>query len=271
MSLETNDVRFDRPKALRFLAVGTVLPLLCLAMGACSTTEKFLKAEPAQPAGFLVHPSEMNRHPGKTPFHYAAHSKSPEAHDRAATKSQIYIAPVDTRGLRPIRKTLTKATHQVARWQRPAGEIANQIRLEFARAFLESGNPRYQVAPAPNQSSLSLELALIELDPTSVTGNTARTLGNYFLTPLIGLASFGRTAGSIAIEGKLVNSATGEVVFQFADREADQFAVVSVKNFQQYGFIDEIIATWARQFEEFTRTPTHRRVDDTWGFTLNPF
>ena len=263
--------RIAGSKALRFFAVGIGLPLVCLAMGACSTADRFLKAKPAQPAGFLVHPAEMNPHPGKTPFHYAAHSKSREVHDRAATKSQIYIAPVDTRGLRPIRKTLTKATHQVARWQRPAEDIARQIRLEFAQAFADSGNPRYQLAPAPNLNSLSLELALIELDPTSVTGNTARTLGNYFLTPLIGLASFGRTAGSIAIEGKLVNSATGEVVFQFADREADQYAVVSVKNYQQYGFIDQIIANWAKQFEEFTRTPTDRSVNDTWGFTLNPF
>ena len=118
---------------------------------------------------------------------------------------------------------------------------------------------------------MSLELALVELDPTSVSGNTARTLGNYFLTPLIGFASYGRTAGTIAIEGRLVNSATGDVVFQFADREADQFAVLPVKNYQSYGFIDNIIETWARQFEEFTRTPTRTSMDDTLGFTLNPF
>jgi hypothetical protein len=271
MSVSSSAHCHCRPITLCRLIAGLVLPLTGLFLGACSSGGGFLKAKPARPAGFLAHPKEMNEHPAETPFHYAAHSKSVEAHQRAAAKTQLYVAPVETSQLRRIQKTLTRATYRMTRRERPVDELANQLRIEFAQAFVESPLRRYRVVARPSEKTLSLELALVELDPTSVTGNTARTLGNYFLTPLVGLASYGRTAGSIAIEGRLVNSETEEVVFQFADRESDQFTVFSVKNYQAYGFIDSIIETWARQFEEFTRTPINRELDDTSGFTLNPF
>lgn len=246
--------------------------LACLLpLGACSSPKNWMKAKPARPAGFLMNPEQMQPHPTETPFHYAAHSKSREVHARAAKKSEIYVAPVDTRGLRRIQRTWTRTTYSVTRRERPVEELANQMRLEFSQAFIDSDQPRYRVVRKPGENSVSLELALVELDPTSVTGNAAKTLGNYFLTPLVGLATYGRTAGAIAIEGRLVNSVTGEVVFQFADREGDKFTLFSVKNYTAYGFIDEIIEDWAEQFELFTRTRTVESVHDSWGFTLNPF
>jgi len=253
----------------RCFALVVVAPLLVLM--SCSTAGNPLKAGPARPAGFLAPPKTMTPHPTDSPFHYAAHSKSWEVHERARSKSKIYIAPVDTSRLRGIQRTLARTSYSVRGQERPVAELANRIRLDFGQAYLESPSPTYQVVGEPGPDSVTLELALIELDPTSVGGNAAKKVGTYLLSPLVSVVSFGTTAGSIAIEGKIVCSDTGEIVFQFADRESDRMSLFSVKDFEPYGFIEEIIAEWAKQFELFSRTPAQQKIGDSSWFTLNPF
>lgn len=253
-------------------SIGQVLLALAMVvvLGSCSTSKGLFKARPANQSGFLASPKHMNPHPTESPFHHAAHSKSWEVHERAASKSEVYIAPVEVRRLRGIQQVIARTSHSVRRSDRPVDEIAARIRLEFAQAFVDSEKASYRIAQAPSSDSVTLEISLIELDPTSVGGNTARKVGSVLLSPLVTVATYGSTAGSIAIEGKIVCSDTGEVVFQFADREGDKLSLFSVKDFQPYGFIDEIIKEWASQFEEITRTPPHQEVDDVDWFTLNP-
>jgi len=246
------------------------MTMVALPLMSCSTVSGVFKAGPARPTGFLANPKMMTPHPTESPFHYSAHSKSWEVHERARSKTQIYIAPVDTSRLRRIQRALARTSYSVRGQERPVSELAELIRLEFAQAFVESSSPTYQVVGVPGPESVTLELALVELDPTSVGGNAAKKLGTYFFSPLVTVASYGTTAGSIAIEGKIVCSDTNEIVFQFADREADRLSLFSVKDFEPYGFIEEIISEWAEQFEIFSRTPAQRAVGDSSWFTLNP-
>lgn len=248
-----------------------LLAAVTLMLGSCSSDDDFLKARPARPAGFLSNPTKMNPHPIESPFHYAAHSKSWQVHERARSKAQIYIAPVDTSRLRGIQHGLARTSYNVRGQERPVAELARRTRLEFAQAFVDSPSPSYEVVGAPGPDSVTLELALIELDPTSVGGNAAKKIGTYLLSPLVSVASYGTTSGSIAIEGKIVCSDTGEIVFQFADREADRLSLFSVKDFEPYGHIEDIISEWAKQFELFSRTPAQHEVGDSSWFTLNPF
>lgn len=263
-------------RASRRISTGKRLLWLLLVLvpalfsGACSSASQFLKARPAEPAGFLQKRNQMNPHPGESPFHYAAHSRSWEAHERANSKREIYVAPVDISKLRKIQHKIARASYTMTGRDRPVDEMANQLRLEFAQAFIESDDAIYEVVEAPGADSVTLELSLIELDPTSVSGNAARKVGSYLFSPLVTVASFGTTAGTIAIEGRVRNSDTGEVVFHFADREADRLTLFSVNDFMPYGFIDDIIKEWAGQFEKFTRTPPGEEVKDTSFFTLNP-
>ena len=258
--------RTSQCRGVLWLAMASV----ALTLTSCSSTNSFLKARPARPAGFLAKPKTMTPHPTESPFHYAGHSKSWEVHERARSKTQIYIAPVDTSRLRGIQRALARTSYSVRGQERPVDELANLIRLEFGQAFVDSPSPTYQVVAAPGPETVTLELALIELDPTSVGGNAVKKIGSYLVSPLVTVATYGTTAGSIAIEGKIVCSDTGEIVFQFADREGDRLSLFSVKDFEPYGFIEEIIREWAGQFEIFCRTPAQRAVGDTSWFTLNP-
>ncbi len=257
-------------KSRQALRISMVSVVLTLMLTSCSSSGGFLKAGPARPTGFLADPKKMTPHPTESPFHYAAHSKSWEVHERARSKTQIFIAPVETSRLRRIQSALARTSYSVRGQKRPVGELAELIRLEFAQAIVDSSSPTYEVVAAPGPESVTLELALVELDPTSVGGNAVKKIGSYFLSPLVSVVSYGATAGSIAIEGKIVCSDTGEIVFQFADREADRMSLFSVKDFEPYGFIEEIISEWAAQFEVFSRTPAQREVGDSSWFTLNP-
>jgi hypothetical protein len=69
--------------------------------------------------------------------------------------------------------------------------------------------------------------------------------------------------GNVAIEGKLRNGKTGEVVFQFADTEESSSLVVPIKDFIPYGQAREAFRSWARQFEKLTRAAPGKRVRDT--------
>lgn len=260
-----------RPPARR---IASIVPLTAgiflLLLTSCSTTNHLLKAWPAEPSGFLEPSATMNPHPSDSPFHLAVHSTSWEVHERARSKKEIYIAPVDISRLRGIQSTIARTTYSVTGWDRPVEEMANEIRLEFAQAFIDSSAPVYRVVAQPGPDSVTLDLALVELDPTSVTGNAVRKVGSYLLGPLLTVATFGTTAGSIAIEGKVLCSDTNDVVFQFADREGDQLSVFSMKDFEHYGFIEKIIKEWAEQFEVLTRTPPQQKIQDSSWFTLNP-
>jgi hypothetical protein len=135
---------------------------------------------------------------------------------------------------------------------RPVSRITDFIRLEFVRAFEESDQPRYRVVNSPTADSVTLQLALIELNPSSVTGNVVRKGASVVLTPAATLGSV-FTNGRIALEGRLIDSTEKWSLFEFGDREKDNIAFWTLRDFKPYGHSKVAIREWAHQFEEATR------------------
>ena len=75
--------------------------------------------------------------------------------------------------------------------------------------------------------------------------------------------------GNCAIEGKLRDSTTGELLLAFADNEQDKFGI-SLRDFSSYGHARASVKDWARQFAELMRTPASHKVPDSSTVTLNP-
>ena len=149
-------------------------------------------------------------------------------------------------------------------------QLAGELRNAFVTAFQQNPAAHYRVVDKPTANSISLELCLVELNPTSVTGNVAKKAATFVVGPAAGLA--GRwTKGSVAIEGKLVDSPTGWMLFQFADREQDKMTFWTLRDFKPYGHCRVTFQEWADQFEKLTRTPQWREnIKDASIFTLNP-
>jgi hypothetical protein len=76
---------------------------------------------------------------------------------------------------------------------------------------------------------------------------------------------------SVAFEGRLRDAATNEVVGTVADREAQQYAPVSVRGLTWYSHAETIIDDWARQFVQVASRKPGETVKDTDAFTLKPW
>jgi len=253
---------------MKILVFAALVMLLTLSVS-CRSTNQMLKAKPAKLSNFVERPQEMRGFRERVPFHYAWSSPYPDIRAKAAQKRQIYIAPVTLRYLRPVAKALIRQEIELGSIDRNERGMAARLRNEFAWVFAQSPRPRYILAQRPGPDTVTLELALVELNPTSPKGNAVKTGLKFVIGPFAGLGSY-FTKGNVAIEGKVRNSQTGELIFQFADNEADKMTLYTLRDFRAYGHAEESFREWARQFETFTRTPPGVRVEDSFSFTLDP-
>jgi hypothetical protein len=136
-------------------------------------------------------------------------------------------------------------------------------------AFRHSPTPLYRLVNQPGKDTLTLQLAITELNPTSPKGNAVVTVLKFVVTPVIGLAAY-FTKGNMAIEGKVVDSVSGRAFFQFADNESDKLTFINLRDYQPYGHAMNTVRYWATQFEQMTRSPRGWKVKDSGSITLRP-
>lgn len=258
------------------LALMRLLLLLCIIVSLTSCqnrlVQRLVKAKPAPVSKFLDQRLSMQSMRPRLPFHYAWWNPDPAVGAAVRRATEIYIAPVETRYLRPVSKAL-------AAWEvkqgitRPEDErIAHELWNRFRLAFWHSPAPRYRLVNQPGPRSIILELAVTELNPTSVPGNVVKTAAKFVIGPLSApLGIF--TKGNIAIEGKvtLPGPAPRVSFLQFSDNEKDKMTWYSARDFQPYAHALVAADEWARQFEEFTRTHPLHTVEESSFFTLKPW
>jgi len=232
--------------------IGSVL------FSSCSTP--LLKARPAKLSAFLEHSPTLKNERKTTPFHLSGGTLT-------APQQGIYIASVSLDYLRPATKLLARAEGSDAERKKAAKELAIYGRRQFMLAFQKSPAPRYQLLLAPNPDCLVLELAITEFHQNTFTGSLMRLAVHPALEPVLTKATPG-LKGNIAIEGKLRSSATGEILYQFADSEESRSYLIPVTDFTPNGQAREALRAWARQFEELTRSPPGKRVRDTTVISL---
>jgi hypothetical protein len=217
-------------------------------------TSSFLKSEPALKSDRKLSPFTLS---GGT---------------LVSKKDGIYIAPVSLACLRDASKALAKDRNEQAKRGQAARDLAEYARTKFISAFKRSPNARYRIQTSPGPDCLTLELAIIELNRNTLIGATSRFIVNNLALPgtdvMLAKATRG-LKGNIAIEGKLTDPTTGEVIYQFADNEESRSAfLLPITDLADYGQAREAIRAWARQFEELSRTPPGKRVRDTGVMSL---
>lgn len=222
--------------------------------------------KPAPDSGYLTDSHKMSEQRGRFPFHSVW--VKPGA-DRAKY-DHILIAPVNTAYL--MENTGWKAANPGnMKLEEAADELATYTQVAFAEALREWPNSALLVASRPGARTLKLELAIVELTPAKAALG-ALGLAGPAVGPAIGVASKAAAGHpSIAIEGRVKDSVTGEVLFMFADREERQWRVIDVKAVTWWGHARPIIDDWARQCAEIANTPAMHQVEDRARFTLKPW
>jgi hypothetical protein len=243
---------------------------LILGLSSCNTLRELAKASPAKPSAFLTHGEEMKKPEAKTyPFLRIWRNPSTEVRKKATAKKELYIAPVNLEHLRPMNKFLSRMEIGEQSRQKHAEQLAHYAEEQFIHAFKVAPNPRFQVVDKPTKNALKLELAIVELNPNAISAGITRRAINLVAVP--GAESIvGRPLkGHIAIEGKLSDPSQKQSLYEFADAEHNSSALIlSVHDYNAYSALRKIIRQWANQFEEVTRTPVGKDVQDSPAFTI---
>ena len=250
-----------------------ILLLALVTLPSCQRVRTMVKAKPASLSLFMEHRSEIKRQPSDAAFQYVWRTRDRQAHTQARPLTELYIAPVTTHFLRPMRTGTVRFDDRLGTQRSPAAqEMAAKLRHEFAIALANSPAPRYRLVTAPTPNSLTLEMALIELNPTQPKINAAKLVAKLMFGPLGSVGGLMvQSSGNIAIEAKIRLSRSGNLLYQFADNESDKLTLYSIRDFRPYGHVDKSISEWAGQFVDLTSQRPGTQISDASFWTLAPF
>lgn len=223
------------------------------------------KADEAKHTGFTT-TQLMDKDPS-LPFHRVWHKPGLEM-----TKYiKVYVAPVDTKYM--LAHTEWQAGERQGQIENDVRELAVYTQATIEKEFRDDPNHRFQVLSAPSRDldALTFEVAITEVVPSKV------------LVSALGYAPFGigitvtavrllsKDESSAAFEARVRDAGTGEVIAMAADREAEQFAPVSVRGLTWYTHAKLMIDNWAKQFVQIANRKPGQTIQDTDAFTLKPW
>lgn len=239
-----------------------------LATG-CATTNKVLKAAPAENSGFLENADQMAENRARAPFHRMWVDPTYSANDYGS----IEVAKVNTEFVEE-QSTWAKTTVRQFHIHDDLKMIAGEFHDIVVDKFKESKENRFAVVDAPRGDTMILELAVTQLVPNKAflgaIGLAAWAAPLPVGVPVGILATFADD-GWMAIEGRVRDAKSGKVIAMFADREAAKTRVVDVEAVTWYGQARESMNDWADQFVLLANTPRDVTVEDSSAFTLMPW
>jgi hypothetical protein len=212
------------------------------------------RAKALPDAGFLEKP-ELVQPNSKLPFN-AAWIKDDA--DLLGYK-KVYIAPVDTTHLLKL-DWWQKAAIAPGDQQKWADDLAGYFQDKMKAQFSDSDDNKYQVVDAPDDETLIIELAIVEVVPTKVWLNA---IGYAVLGPV--------DQGETGFEGRLRDGKTKQVIAEFKDHEYGQFDVVSLRDLEWAGHSRHTIRIWTDQLEDICYLPPDGTVSPMSPVTLMPW
>jgi hypothetical protein len=229
-----------------------------------SSLESQLKAPPSAGAGF-VSVQRMAKRPD-LPFN-KAWIKQGVDWNRYRT---IYIARVHTEYL--IQANWWQQHFRASQMQQDVANMAAFMRTQFMQAFWKDPYHRFRVVPTPESGSLTLELALTEMVPSNVLLDAIKIGGPYGS----GVAAMALERGThaqstVAFEGRVKDSNTGETLAMFADREYAVARIIDLKGLTWYGNAEDIITNWANQCVEIANRRPGEIIKPVSTFSLMPW
>lgn len=255
--------------SIRFLTLA--LPVVVLLTGCQNrAVQRVVKGKPAPVSPFLEKRKELRPVRHRLPVHGVWSTRDNETLRELARCTEIYIAPVELRYLLPVEKELAQMEIDQGWVRRDEQRMAQELRGRFAHAFRTSPTPRFRLVTVPGPKSVTLHLAITQLNPTSKSGNVVKTTAGFFVGLFAGLLGV-FTKGNIAIEGKVSLTESGAPVLQFADNEKDKMTLYNARDYQPYAHALVAMDEWAAQFEEFTRTLSGHQVKESSFITLKPW
>lgn len=242
-------------------AIFLLLP--CLLMS-CRSAKSVVAAVHVTPTDFLPHASELTEDRKRSPFLGNWWNPSERVKTAAEKVKSIYIAPVTTDHLRPMKQKLVKLEYSEERRNEKMAMLAEYAREKFVHAFKKNKKSRYTVVDEPAKDAMTLKLSIFEWEPNTMTGLALREAVDLVTLPMVGDLIAKPARGQIAIEGVLIEPKTKKSFFEFADKEeAKTLFIFFPQELFPSGQAKYAIREWARQFEKLMSTPPDVKVKDS--------
>lgn len=243
------------------------LCLLCLL--SCFAGCSFLKASPADNAGFLPKPDLLKESRDRAPFN-AYWVFDGEGYEKIRLKyKKVYIAPVDTSVVQAIYLAASGSDENKMMRIEEAQQLAKYFRERLKLNISNVKDSTIDVVDSPGMGVLSIRLALVQVVPANPGVNFIGTVAGFFV-PGGGLIKIAGE-GSVAMEGYIDEvDSSSNLYEQFKDREGQKTSPFSLKDYQRYAHIRERIDEWAQQLTLMLVTPSQYQVEDADLITLNP-
>ena len=168
--------------------------------------------------------------------------------------TEIYVAPVDTSHLlkENLWELFCEAYLIPGDVQKNIDRTAEYMRNSYIKHLREDPCRHFTVVDRPGRDTLILEMSIVQLVPSKAALNLAQ----YFswipyavaLAAPIVFHSEDTGQGVIAMETRVRDSETGEVVAMFEDRQHPPLNLVSLPALFWWEPCKSIIDDWARQF-----------------------
>ena len=220
----------------------------------CGSVLMGCRAKALPDAGFLDQPQLLQ--PNKQiPFNAAWIKDDADL----LSYKKVYVAPVDTTHLLKL-DWWQRASLQPGDQQKWADDLANYFRDKMKAQFTDDDPNKYQVVDNPDDETLMIELAIVEVVPTKVWLNT------------IGYVVAGALdQGETGFEGRLRDGKTKRVIAEFKDHEYGQFDVVSVRDLEWAGHSRHTLQRWSDKLEEICYRQPDQIVSGISPVTLLPW
>ena len=212
------------------------------------------KAKEGKDAGFVMDPQRMV-HDENVPFHKVW--KSPDFDPKRYKK--IYVAPVHTDHLMKM-KWWDHASIGAVDRKNMVERLAKFYRNEVQEQFREDPTHAVEIVDEPSGDVMVLELALTEFAPTKAVLNAA---GYYFAMAF--------DHGLLAMEGRVRDGGTGELLVMFKDRETGKIAIATLADLTWDLHAKHIMEDWAEEFVQLYHAAPGEEVKDSPWFTLKPW
>lgn len=240
-----------------------ILMLLCLLAPLLGSVG--CKAGPAKNAGFVD--GSLMKHDKLLPFQK---SWIKPGWDRTKY-TKVFIAPVNTSYL--FKTSDWQKGERKDQFAKDVDTIGKYTENAMKKAFKEDPKHRMTLLESETKDpdALVVEMAIIEVVPSKVVLNALGYAPFFIGTGITLIRAAAKDVSTVAFEAKFRDAASGEPVALFADREAEQVAVVSVRGLTWYSHAQVIVSQWSGQFVQLMSQKPGEAIKDTDPFTLQPW
>lgn len=235
--------------SLQFTFILTYCALVCVCAG-CHT--------PAPDSGYLQHP-ELMKSNDSLPFDAVW---SDGATDWSKF-DKVYVAEVNSDHLLKMSwwdKLSFAETTQKFESHQEVKVLAKYFQDNLRNTFSSTVSNRLALTDVPDDKTLLIELAIVEVVPTKVWLNSF----SYLIAGAL-------DTGATAIEGRFRDGKTKEVIFRFKDKRAGPYSIVNVGDLTWYSHAKDTISIWSKLIEQICNRKPEDRISSPTNFTLRPW